>query len=392
MAGHRVEGTIIVGAGQAGLATAFALRARGLECQVLESANSPGEVWRRRWDSLRLFTPAQYCSLPSLAFPAAKGSFPTKDQVADYLSSYAARLPVTTGVSVCGVTKSGIAASGLVPSGEQADGTAFTLDTSAGEFTARHVVIATGASKIPFVPDLAERLSPSIHQLHSSDYKNPGQLPSGSVLVVGAGTSGLEIALELARDRQVWLAGRAPFHIPDPVLKHAGGAYWHFINKVLTRRTPLGRKIARDFTAQGAPLISVSLADVEQAGVRHLPRLEDVDDAGRPAFADGLALDVSTVVWATGYRPDYGWISGVPSGGLPSGGLPGRDIPVDSRGWPVTVRGEVPEVPGLFFVGLPFQFGLTSTLLGGVGRDAAHIAGRIALRDGQRSAATTAAS
>lgn len=372
MDGTKRSSTIVIGAGQAGLAVGRALRERGMDAEILEAEASPGESWRRRWDSLRLFTPAQYCSLPGMAFPADQGALPTKDQVADYLAAYAAGLPVTAGVTVAAV---------------HPDGTAFTLDTSAGEFTARHVVIATGATKIPFVPDVAGRLSPAIHQLHSSDYGNPGQLPSGSVLVVGAGTSGVEISLELARERQVWLAGRAPFHIPDPVLKHAGGAYWHFINKVMTRRTPLGRKIARDFTAQGGPLISVSLADAEQAGVKRLPRLEDVDDAGRPAFADRPALDVSTVVWATGYRPDYGWIAGPPMGGLP-----GRGIPVDARGWPVTVRGEVPEVPGLFFVGLPFQFGLTSTLLGGVGRDAAHVAARIALRDGQRCAATTAAS
>ncbi len=376
MAGNEFGGTLIVGAGQAGLSTAFELRSRGLDCRILEAADSPGESWRRRWDSLRLFTPAQYCSLPGLAFPAPKGSFPTKEQVADYLVSYAAGVPVTAGVEVTGISVTGISSIAGNP-----DGSVFTLDTSAGEFTARHVVIATGATTAAFVPELAARLSSEIHQLHSSDYGNPGQLPDGGVLVVGAGTSGLEIAIELAGERQVWLAGRVPFHIPDPVLKYAGSAYWQLISKVLTRRTLLGRKIARDFTSQGGPLISVSLADAERAGVKHLPRLEAFDDGGRPIFADGPPLDVSTVIWATGYRPDYGWMAGLPGGGLP----------LDSRGWPVTQRGEVPEVPGLFFVGLPFQYGLTSTLLGGVGRDGAHVAGRIERRENQRLAPTTAA-
>ncbi len=372
MAGHQVDGTIIVGAGQAGLAAAFALRARGLECQVLEAAGAPGESWRKRWDSLRLFTPAQYCSLPGMAFPAPRGSFPGKGQVADYLAEYAAQLPVTTGVSV----------TGIAPCPGHRNGAAFTLDTTAGEFTARDVVIATGATSAPFVPAVAGGLSAAIHQLHSSSYRNPAQLPDGGVLVAGAGTSGVEIAIELARDREVWLAGRIPFHIPDAVLEHAPGAYWQFISKVLTRRTPLGRKAARDFTAQGGPLISVSLADAERAGVTHLPRLEAVDDGGRPVFASCPPLDVSTVIWATGYQPDYGWLRALPGGGPP----------VDARGWPVTVRGEVPAIPGLYFVGLPFQYGLTSTLLGGVGRDGDHIAGRIAAAARQRFAATTSAS
>lgn len=200
--------------------------------------------------------------------------------------------------------------------------------------------------------------------------------------MVGAAASGMQIAIELAQGRQVWLAGRSPFHIPDAVLQHAGGAYWQFISRVLTRRTPLGRKIAKDFTAQGGPLISVSIADAGRAGVRCLPRLEDIDDGGRPVFAGRPALDVATVIWATGYQPDYGWIEG----------LQGAGLTMDGRGWPITERGEVPQVPGLFFVGLPFQYGLTSTLLGGVGRDADHVAALIALRESQRPAATTAAS
>lgn len=353
MAGHQLGGTIIVGAGQAGLATAFQLRARGIGCRIVEASESPGQNWRQRWDSLRLFTPAQYCSLPGMAFPAPRGSLPSRGQVAAYLADYAARLPVTTGVSVTGVHR---------------DGADFTLDTSAGTLAASEVVIATGATSTPFVPDIAATLSPAIHQLHSSGYRNAAALPDGGVLVVGAGTSGLEIAVELARDRQVWLAGRVPFHIPDAVLDHAGGAYWHFIHRVLTRRTPLGKKIARDFTAQGGPLISISIADAKAAGVACLPRFDEVAEDGQPVFANHPPLDVATVIWATGYEPRYGWVD---------------EVPVDGRGWPATDRGEVEALPGLFFVGLPFQFGLTSTLLGGVGRDAAHVAERIALRQKQ---------
>lgn len=348
MAGKKLDETIIVGAGQAGLAAAFHLRARGIPCRILEAAGSPGASWLTRWDSLTLFTPAQHCSLPGSNFPASTGSFPSKNQMAAYLRHYAADLPVTTGVCVTAVHRE--------------DG-GFRLETSAGEFTAINVVIATGATSVPHVPALAATLDPELHQMHSRDYRNPQDLPDGGVLVVGAGTSGLEIAVELAGQRQVWLAGRVPFHVPDGALKYAGGLYWQFIHRVLTRRTPLGRKAAQDFTAHGGPLISVSIADAHKAGVVCLPRLEQISDQGLPVFDGATQLQISTVLWATGYEPRYNWIDA---------------LPVDGRGWPITNRGEVPTLPGLYFLGLPFQYGLTSSLVGGVGRDAAHIAALIA--------------
>ena len=348
MAAEKLDRTIIVGAGQAGLAAAFHLRAKGISCRILEAADSPGASWLTRWDSLTLFTPAHHCSLPGSAFPGPPGSFPSKDQMAAYLRNYATGFEITTGVRVTAVHRH--------------DG-AFKLETSAGQMSANHVVIATGATSTPYTPTIASTLAPELHQLHSMDYKSPQELPQGGVLVVGAGTSGMEIAVELATQRQVWLAGRVPFHVPDVALKHAGGLYWHFIHRVLTRRTPLGKKIAQDFTAHGGPLISVSIADAHQAGVVCLPRLEHLSNKGLPVF-DGVAqLPVSTVLWATGYEPRYSWID---------------ELPVDKRGWPVTNRGAVPALPGLYFVGLPFQYGLTSSLVGGVGRDAAHIAALIA--------------
>ncbi|WP_207344864.1 NAD(P)/FAD-dependent oxidoreductase [Arthrobacter sp. E3] len=364
MAGQTLGETIIVGAGQAGLSVAFHLGNRGVVCRVLEAEGSPGNSWRKRWDSLRLFTPAQHCSLPGMQFPAPPGSLLTKDQVATYLECYAAQLPVTTGVVVTGIHAED-------RTRDVDGGGAWTVESTAGRFTAANVVIATGATSEPFIPDLAAKLAEDIRQLHSSDYRNAQSLPEGGVLVVGAGTSGIQIAMELARDHRVWLAGRVPFHVPDAALKHAGGLYWQFIDKVLTRRTPLGRRVAKDFTAQGGPLISVSIDDALSAGVRCLPRFEQVDGAGRPYFPNepGMpapVLPVSTVIWATGYKPSYGWIDG---------------LSVDSRGWPVTNRGEVHEFPGLYFVGLPFQYGLTSALLGGVGRDSAFVADRIAERE-----------
>ncbi|MGO4385411.1 flavin-containing monooxygenase [Specibacter sp. RAF43] len=347
MAAQQMDNTIIIGGGQAGLAVAHHLVRRGISCEVLE-ADTPGESWRRRWDSLRLFTPAQYCGLPGRPFPASRGSFPTREEVAAYLSSYARDLPVTPGVRVDAVRPAG-------------DG--FELETSRGRRTAARVIVATGANAVPFVPDIAGRLAPHILQLHSSEYRNARSVPEGDVLVVGAGTSGVQIALELAPTHATWLAGRAPVHIPDGVLRFAGGLYWQFIHRVLTLRTPIGRKAAPAVTGRGAPLISVSIKDAEQAGITCLPRLKDVGDDGLPALGDLPRRGPATVIWATGYRPDFAWIEG---------------LPVDGRGWPVTERGAAVAVPGLYFMGMPFQYGLTSALLGGVGRDANHVARQIA--------------
>jgi putative flavoprotein involved in K+ transport len=353
--------TVVIGAGQAGLATGYHLAQRGEEFLILDAEERVGDGWRRRWDSLRLFTPARYSGLPGLAHPDP-GAYLGKDKVADYLERYAERfaLPVRHGVRVTALEKA-------------ADG--FRLSTSAGEkgateLRARNVVVASGATRVPAVPGFASGLDADIRQLHSDEYRNPGSVASGPVLVVGAGTSGAEIALELAREsaqepaqpHPVFLAGRPTAHVPDAVLRLAGGLYWAFINGVLTLSTPVGRKVAGKFHSRGAPLIRVSMEQVEAAGVQRLPRITGVTD-GRP-IADGAAVPrPATVIWATGYRPGLDWIA---------------DLPLDEHGLPVTRRGAVESMPGLFFVGMPFQYALTSQLLGGVGRDAGWVVGQIA--------------
>jgi putative flavoprotein involved in K+ transport len=330
---------VVIGAGQAGLAAGRFLKEAGLDFTILEKSGRVGDVWRSRWDSLRLFTPARYSALPGLKFPAAGGSFPGKDAFADYLESYAAHfeLPVRTGVGVLAVRRRD---------------DVFELQTSAGEVRARTVIATPGANSTPFVPAAGQSLDPSVHQLHSSDYRGPSELPDGAVLVVGAGTSGAEISLELAQSRpagSVYLAGNPTQHIPDAVFRFAGPLYWRLVNSLLTLDTKPGRKVAAGFNKRGAPLIRVSVKDVERAGVVRLPRLEAAHD---------VPADVRTVIWATGYRPAFDWIEGVP---------------LDADGWPATKRGVVPELPGLYFVGMPFQYALTSGLAGGVGRDAEYV-------------------
>ncbi|EAR26257.1 potassium transporter (Trk family) protein [marine actinobacterium PHSC20C1] len=341
--------TIVVGAGQAGLATGFHLSRHDQDFLILDANERIGESWRRRWDSLRLFTPARHSGLPGLANPSPPGAYSSKDEVASYLEGYAAQLglPVRSGVTVSALARG-------------ADG--FTLATSDGTFTAENVVVATGANALPSLPSFASQLDAGIRQLHADDYQNPGSVEPGPVLVVGAGTSGAEIALEVAASRPTYLAGRPTAHIPDAIFTLAGGAYWAFVNGVLTLKTPMGRKVASKFHTRGSPLIRISMKQVEAAGVIRLPRLTGVEH-GLPV-ADGATVPPpKTVVWATGYRPDLQWIP---------------DLPRDEFGLPATRRGVVKDIPGLYFVGMPFQFALTSALIGGVGRDADYIARRIA--------------
>lgn len=347
---------VVIGAGQAGLAAGYHLAKTKLRFEILEADQRVGEVWRRRWDSLRLFTPAQHDSLPGLPFPGARNTFPGKEEFAAYLESYAARfgLPVRSGIRVSSVRRAGAG---------------FAVDTTAGTARARNVIVATGANALPRLPDASAGLDPAIRQLHSSQYRSPADIADGGVLVVGAGTSGSEIARELAASHRVLLAGRPTPHIPDPLLRYAGGVYWGFIHNVLTLRTPIGRKVAAGFHQRGAPLIRISTKELDRAGVVRVPRFTGTAD-GQPTF-DGGKVDggssavVRTVIWATGYRPDLDWIDGL------------EQAPT---GWPDTQRGAIPGMPGLYFVGIPFQYALTSCLIGGVDRDAAYVVGQVERR------------
>jgi putative flavoprotein involved in K+ transport len=240
--------TVVIGGGQAGLAVGRELARRGQTFVLLDASERIGETWRRRWDSLRLFTPARYDGLPGWRFPAPGWSFPTKDEMADYLEAYATRfeLTVRTGVRVERLSK---------------HGDRFVVAAGNRRFEADRVVVASGAHRTPRVPSFASELDRGIVQLHSSEYHRPSQLQDGGVLVVGAGNSGAEIAFELAGTRPTWLAGRQVGEIPVrhgslaarfvlPVIRFLG-------HHVLTVRTPIGRKVGPKLAAEATPLIRV---------------------------------------------------------------------------------------------------------------------------------------
>jgi putative flavoprotein involved in K+ transport len=345
--------TVIVGAGQAGLATAHHLQRRGRDCLVLDAGDRIGDSWRRRWDSLRLFTPARYDSLPGWRFPAPAWSFPTRDAMADYLEAYAARFALRV--------ECGVAADRL-----EHDGSGFVVRSNGRAFTADNVVVATGSHHHPHVPAFAGELDPAIVQLHSSEYRSPSQLQPGGVLVVGAGNSGADIGIEVARTRRTWLSGshpgQVPWHIERRLARPGNRAVFFAFRHVLTERTPPGRKVRAKVRAHhSGPLVRVKLADLDAAGVERVPRTAGVHD-GSPALGDGRVLDVANVIWCTGFRPQLDWID------LPIGG---------DDGAPRHARGVVASQPGLFFVGQEFQYALASAMIQGAGRDAAYVAGRI---------------
>ena len=356
-AGEQRLDAVVIGGSQAGLAMAWHLAQQGLRFVVLEAGPEVGHVWRSRWDSLKLFTPAQYDALPGMAFPAPADTYPTKDPVADYLQAYAAAfdLPVRLNARATSLTRTDEGFE--VQAGDQA-------------YRARQVVVATGPFQVPFVPPMAAKLDPSVIQVHSADYRNPQALPDGPVLVVGGGNSGFQIAEELAATRTVDLSIATKY--PMLPQRRAGrDLFWWLTRLGLLRVTvdsrPGRRMSRRDF------VIGTNRRRLERAGVRFRPRL--VDAEGRTVrFADhGLLEDVGVVVWATGYRPDYAWIQ-----------VPG----VVREGHVVHRRG-VTQVPGLYFLGLSWQHTRGSALLGFVNDDAAYLAERIASRYQQDEPATT---
>ena len=345
--------TLIIGGGQAGLSTGYHLARRGLPFVILDASTRIGDAWRKRWDSLRLFTPARYNGLPGWPFPAPAWSFPTKDEMAGYLEAYAARfdLPVRTGVHVDGLSR-------------EAD--RYVVTAGDHRFEADHVVVAAGAYHHPRIPTFAAELDPRLVQMHSSEYRDPSQLQPGGVLVVGAANSGAEIALEASRDHRTWLSGRHPGQEParpgsrwDRLLTPA---IWSLFSHVLTVKTPIGRMVGRKFRSRGIPLARVRPKDIKAAGIERVPRTTRARE-GLPVLDDGRELEVTNVIWCTGFVPDFAWI----------------DLPVFADGGdPVHHRGVVGSEPGLYFVGLFFLYALASSLVGGVGRDAEHIAKHIA--------------
>lgn len=338
---------LVIGAGQAGLALAWYLNRAGARHLLVDAAPEIGHSWRTRWDSLRLFTPSQYDALPGTPFPAPADTHPTKDQVADYLAAYARThdIPVRTGTRVHRL--------------QRVDGRFVAQTNDGAALTARQVVIATGAFHHPHIPTLDGSLDPDLPQLHSSQYRNPAQLPDrGRVLVVGAGNSGLQIAEELNASHEVVVA--AGSHPMAFAQRFAGRDLFWWLLKLGLMNKPADSAIARRVRARGDIVIGSDRKQLARDGVRFHGRLVRAD--GRTVtFADGSNAQVDAVVWATGFRPDFEWIDADVT--TPDGHLRHHEGRTD--------------LEGLWALGQPWQRTRGSALLGFVQHDAEHLAANI---------------
>ena len=337
---------IVVGAGQAGLALGYFLSRRGrYDFTILDAAEEPAAAWRERWESLKLFTPARYSSLPGRAFPGDPGHYPTRDEVVAYLADYARRfdLPVQLGCRVHSL--------------QRVDG-AYEVKTEGRTYRANQVVVATGPFHRPLVPAIADQLDPTIVQVHSSAYRTPGDVPAGPVLVVGGGNSGYQIAEELAGSFEVHLAvGSRQKPLPQRLLGR--DLFWYLDRTGLIRKSTeswIGRRLSGRDTLIGSTPRTLR----RRHGVHLHPRTVEAEGS-RVTFSDDSTVDVGAVIWATGYTSDYSWI--------------GPEV-VDEHGRAMHRRG-VTESPGLYFLGLTWQHTRGSALLGWVKDDAAYVAEEI---------------
>lgn len=341
----------VIGGGVAGLAAGQRLRARGVEFVILDDHARVGDAWRERYDSLRLFSYRYYASLPGLPMPVGMRHCPTRDELADYLEGYARHfeLPVRTSNRVVRVGRAedgGFVVEAVSPTGRQA-------------IRAARVIVAAGAHRRPVRPPFADLVDARVRQLHSIGYRSPGDFASGPVLVVGAGNSGTDIALDAARaGHVVVLAGRHPGQTPfpiDSVPGFIGGHAFLFVLRHLTVRSRAGRAARDRQRGHGLMLIRNKLADLDAAGVRRADRIAAVRN-GLPVTGDGEELTPATIVWCTGSRPELSWLE--------------VDGALDEDGEPIQTEGLADQVPGLAYLGLDFQYSAASSTIMGMSHDA----------------------
>jgi putative flavoprotein involved in K+ transport len=333
---------VVVGGGQAGLAIGYFLAQQGRDFTILEAEGEPAAAWRARWDSLKLFTPVRYSSLPGLPFPGDPDAYPTRDEVAAYLTEYARRfeLPVELDSRVHSIRRTN---------------GSYRVELDDRTYETEQVVVATGPFQVPFVPSIAERLDPEIVQLHSTAYRSPQDTPEGPVLVVGGGNTGFQIAEELSASREVHLSiGSRQTPLPQRIFGR--DLFWYLEGTGLIRKTTASR-IGRRLSGRDTLIGSRPRTLRRRHGV-HLHGRAVAAAGHTVTFSDGHQLDPRAVIWATGFKVDHSWI----------------DVPVfDDRGRVVHQRG-VTESPGLYFLGLSWLHTRGSALIGWVKDDAEYLA------------------
>jgi putative flavoprotein involved in K+ transport len=337
---------LVIGGGQAGLTAGYYLCQRQLSFLILDKGSAIGESWKKRYDSLTLFTPRSYSSLPGLSLIGEEIKYPTKDEITDYLSLYANTfsLPMQLNTLVLKLDKEDY----------------FILSTTQGEFLSRNVIIATGPFQDPYIPDFSQLLSENILQLHSSKYKNPNQLKPGTTLVVGGGNSGAQIAFEISKESKVYLSvGHQLKFLPQDIGNKS--IFWWFDKLGILKANVLS-KVGQFIRNKPDPIFGFELKSQIKIGrVVLKPRVTSAEKNDL-FFGDGSRLKVSNLIWSTGFKSDYSWIN----------------IPnvLDEKGLPIHQRG-ITTIHGLFFLGLPWQYRRGSALLQGVGTDAKYLVERL---------------
>ena len=339
---------LVVGAGQSGLGAGYYLQKADVSYLIVDSAAAIGDSWRNRWDSLRLFTPKLYATLPGTLFARSADFYPTKNQMADYLEAYATDLDLNVQLNsrVERIVKNN-------------DG--FVASIGSDTVHAKNIIIATGPFQTPFVPDFADALGAHIEQIHSSAYDNAASISGRRVVVVGGGNSAAQIAVELADKYDVTITtSRKPRFIPKEIY---GISIYHFlsffrilssskhswISRILRKRPEsiIGTELKKGISAARVKLVPERVVDCTKDGVVTL--------SGRTIAADH-------VIWATGFRPSYDYID--------------IDGSLDRNGAPILVDSNS-DIKGLYWLGLPWQFRLDSSIVHGVNRDARQVCAEI---------------
>ncbi len=343
---------LIIGAGQAGLTMGYYLRDAKLSYLLLDQDDSVGDSWRKRYDSLKLFTPRAYSKLPGFAFSGDQEECPTKDETANYLEHYANNfhLPLALNTKVEKIEKIG---------------EHFVVTCKNKTYQTKSVVVATGAFQNPFVPEISNGLSAQVVQVHSAKYHDPSDIPEGTTLVVGTGNSGVQIASELAKRGTVLLSsGHSPLILPAKV---GGKSIFWWMDKVgiwklfltTSHHTMIGSYFLQ---LQSKIVIGTEVKNLlQKEKILLKPRVTACAE-NRVTFVDSTTAKVDSVIWATGFKQDFGWI--------------GVAEVVSNDGNPVHTRG-ITKIPGFYFLGLPDFYSGGSSHIAGVKYDAKFLAEHI---------------
>ncbi|AJY76107.1 flavin-containing monooxygenase [Paenibacillus beijingensis] len=338
---------IVIGSGQAGLAAGYYLMKKGVSFVLLDKGSEAGEVWRNRYDSLVLFTPRFYSSMPGMPLNGEPGSYAAKNEIAEYLKTYAEQfaLPIHYDTEVLSLKKTA---------------NRFLVETNQGRYESKKVIIATGPFQKPYIPSISAGLPKGIKQIHTAHYRNEADLQDGSVLVIGAGNSGAQIAVELAQDRDVYLSvGHTIKYMPLMLLGKS--IFWWF-RELGVMKANLNSAMGKFISRQPDPIFGFDLKNMIREGNIQLKARTKAVTGDSIMFEDNSLLQVQNIVWATGFHSDYSWIQ-----------IPGV---INGQGKPIHERGISP-VSGIYFVGLPWQYRRGSALIGGVGQDAEFIVNRL---------------